>query len=324
VSLGLRTHCLLFWIGWIGLAIAPACVAEDLCPLLTEEQGFAPPAIPEAYAFLDSVGKLLGTPTGIRLFPSSNALVNKRAAAQMCGPGANQRWIFYDESYLNSLPPNGRNFILAHEAAHHISGDTLLADTWTKELELAADYSAAVWLTRLGVTRDQLLQAFDALSFPVESQTGYPTRAERRAKVVQGNADSSNAISGTVPDVIIQPPPPQPQTFPVYIVVRHHWINNKKLGVVNSGTITIRIDDALDYKFDVTENFQDQRVDLTAGQHEVEFAANVRAENWNTGIHATGKCLQSLQISKSATFEPYIAFDERGNILSCGMKPIKQ
>jgi len=218
---------------------------------------------------------------------------------------------------LQSIHPLGKAPVIR-------DGDTLLADTWTKELELAADYSAAVWLTRLGVTRDQLLQAFDALSFPVESQTGYPTRAERRAKVVQGNADSSNAISGTVPDVIIQPPPPQPQTFPVYIVVRHHWINNKKLGVVNSGTITIRIDDALDYKFDVTENFQDQRVDLTAGQHEVEFAANVRAENWNTGIHATGKCLQSLQISKSATFEPYIAFDERGNILSCGMKPIKQ
>jgi hypothetical protein len=183
-----RPYQLLFW---IGLAIAPPCLAEDLCPLLKEKQGFAPQAIPEAYAFLESVGKLLGTPTGIRLFPSANALVKNRAAAQMCGPAANQRWIFYDESYLNSLPPNGQRFILAHEAAHHISGDTLLGDPWTNEIELSADYSAAVWLARLGLTIDQLLQAFDALRFAVEPVGGYPTRSERRAKVLQGYADAT-------------------------------------------------------------------------------------------------------------------------------------
>jgi len=183
---------------WIGLAIAPACCAENLCPLLAAAQGYALPAAPEAYTFLDSIGKLLGTPTRLRLFPSSSPLVAKRAAAQMCGAAANERWIFYDQSYLNALSANARNFVLAHEAAHHLSGDTLLADEWNKEQELAADYSAAVWLTRLGVGREALLQAFDTLGFAVESVGGYPTRAERRAKVIEGTGENTNTNPGAI------------------------------------------------------------------------------------------------------------------------------
>lgn len=201
MRLGWRAQELVFW---IGLIIAPACLAEDLCPLLVEQQGFPLPAVPEAYAFLASVGNLVGTPTRIRLLPSSSPLVSKRAAAQMCGPAYRERWIFYDESYLNSLSPNGRNFVLAHEAAHHISSDTLLTDSWTKEMELEADKSAAFWLTRLGVPRDRLLQAFEELGFELEPKGDYPTRSERRAKVIEGIADAqgvpteSTASVGTV------------------------------------------------------------------------------------------------------------------------------
>lgn len=184
----MRPHELLLW---IGLAIAPACAAQvNLCRLVGAYTGLPDPDAREARTFLNSLDKLLGTPTEIRLLPSSNALVNKRAAAQLCGSGQTERWVLYDESYLLSLSPNARNFLLAHEAAHHINNNTLAASSWTKKMELAADKSAANWLTRLGVPPDQLLQAFEALAFDLEPVQEYPTRSERRAKVLEGIADA--------------------------------------------------------------------------------------------------------------------------------------
>jgi formylglycine-generating enzyme required for sulfatase activity len=71
-------------------------------------------------------------------------------------------------------------------------------------MELEADKSAAFWLTRLGVPRDRLLQAFEELGFELEPKGDYPTRSERRAKVIEGIADAqgvpteSTASVGTV------------------------------------------------------------------------------------------------------------------------------
>jgi formylglycine-generating enzyme required for sulfatase activity len=197
----MRPHLLLLC---IGLAIGPACAAQDLCPLLRAIEGGLPdPAAEQARTFLDSLDKLLGAPTRIRLLPSSSPLVSKRAAAQMCAQGT-VRWIFYDEAYMSSLSPNARNFVLAHEAAHHITNDSESTHSWTKKMELDADYSAAGWLTRLGVTRDQMLQAFEELAFPLDSVGGYPTRQERLAQVIKGIVDAqpvhtpSTARVGTV------------------------------------------------------------------------------------------------------------------------------
>jgi hypothetical protein len=115
-----------------------------------------------------------------------------------------------------------------------------------------------------------------------------------------------------------------PNTFPVYVVSRHPFIDNRKLGDVTSGTITISIDDALNYSMKTRDRFEDQRADLTAGQHEVEFAVDLFARNdYNRTIHVKGKCLQSIQIIGSSTFEPHIKFDDRGNISSCGLTPAK-
>lgn len=187
----MRPHHLLLC---IGLAIAPACAAQvNLCPLLSAIEGGLPdPAAEQARTFLDSLDKLLGAPTRIRLLPSSSPLVRKRAAAEMCANGT-VRWIFYDEAYMSSLSPNARNFVLAHEAAHHITNDSENTYSWTKKMELDADHSAAVWLTRLGVTQDQLLQAFEELAFPSDPVGGYPTRSERRASVLKGIDDAQPA-----------------------------------------------------------------------------------------------------------------------------------
>jgi hypothetical protein len=78
--------------------------------------------------------------------------------------------------------------------AHHVNGDTLLGNQWSKDQELAADFSAAVWLTRFGVTKQEMLEVFDSLQLPKGSVAGYPTRAERRAKVIEG-CDSQRGLT---------------------------------------------------------------------------------------------------------------------------------
>lgn len=177
------------------LAAGSNCFSQDdLCKLPMEGRGFAAPANASAYQVLDAIGEVVPFETRtIRLFPSSGALVKQRggAAAQLCGHPT-ERWIFFDQVYIDSIKPkDGKNgfsryFVLAHEAAHHINGDTLDGNRWTKDEELAADYSAAEWLTRLGVSRAELLRAFDDLGVSEKSVNGYPTREERRAKVIEG------------------------------------------------------------------------------------------------------------------------------------------
>jgi len=122
------------------------------------------------------------------------------AAAQLCGSASNERWIFYDQTYIDRIKPDPeksdlpRYFVLAHEVAHHINGDTLLGNDWSKDQELAADYAAATWLTRLGVSEDHLLRAFDSLGFPIEATNGYPSREERRRRVVNGCRDAQRGL----------------------------------------------------------------------------------------------------------------------------------
>jgi len=182
---------------WVlGLAVGSLCFSQDLCSLSSKGRGLARPSYADAYAVLDTIGRVVPFETRtIKLFPSSDALVKQRggAAAQLCGNISDERWIFFDPDYIDAIKPHGgesdlpRYFVLAHEAAHHINGDTLVGNKWSKDQELAADYAAAVWLTRLEVTNDELLQTFDALGFPRASVDGYPSRAERRASVIRGS-----------------------------------------------------------------------------------------------------------------------------------------
>ena len=193
----------------LALMVARFCAAEDLCDLPTRARGFKPPSNADAYTVLDAIGRVVPFQTRtIRVFPSSSDLVSDRggAAAELCGTASTERWIFYDPQYIEKIRPTDgkgdpRYFVLAHEAAHHINGDTLLGNRWNRDQELAADYSAAVWLTRLGVTLQELLQTFDALGLPVESVNGYPTLAERRAKVIEGYENT--ATTAPLPPIAV-------------------------------------------------------------------------------------------------------------------------
>jgi hypothetical protein len=206
------------------LSVTGRCFSQgkqrDLCDLPHEQQGrgFAGPLNADAYDVLATIGRVVPFQTHtIQLFPSSSALVKQMggAAARLCGQYSNERWIFFDQTYIDSIKPKGgksdlpRYFVLAHEAAHHINGDTLVGNTWSKDQELAADYSAAVWLARLGVTEEELLRTFDALGLPTTPVNGYPTYAERRTKVIQGYMTNvAPSINGSAPDTVTPTPLP--------------------------------------------------------------------------------------------------------------------
>jgi len=266
----------------LGLTASASCFSQDLCSLPEQARGFAPPLDADAYTVLDAIGKVgpFATRT-IKLFPSSNALVMQRggAAAQLCGHNANERWIFFAPEYIDAIRPNGgrsdlpRYFVLAHEAAHHVNGDTLVENNWTKDEELAADYSAAVWLTRLGVTRDQLLQTFDALGLPVESVNGYPRRLERRGKVIQGYEDTRAIYMPILPPETNTPPQVLKElVFHVIIqgeVGSKGSINNRAVGpATGSGFETVTIDGDPD-KSDMhaTRENAPWAFELTKGRH---------------------------------------------------------
>jgi len=177
------------------MAAPELCRAQDLCGLTSGAVGFSLPSNPDAKSALDLIGRTAAIDTGnIRLRESSSELVRKKggAAAQLCGPGGAERWIFFDPAYVRKISGAAGGsalpefFVLAHETAHHASGHTMLNADWNKDQELSADHSAAVWLTRMGVKADELLATFNSLGLPSQPDNGYPSLCERRAKVIEG------------------------------------------------------------------------------------------------------------------------------------------
>src|SRR5690242_8580994 len=86
------------------MALGSRCFSQDLCSLSSKARGFAGPLNADAYTVLDTIGKVVPFNTRtIKLFPSSNALVKQKggAAAQLCGDGGTERWIFFDPTYID-------------------------------------------------------------------------------------------------------------------------------------------------------------------------------------------------------------------------------
>jgi hypothetical protein len=106
-----------------------------------------------------------------------------------------QRYIFYNTDFVNSIRTRSgsdwsKYFTFAHEMAHHVNGDSLLHHENDK-VELAADHSAATWLTRRGATLPEIVKAIDAVGFDEEPQQGYPSRCQRRAETILGYDDAA-------------------------------------------------------------------------------------------------------------------------------------
>lgn len=110
----------------------------------------------------------------------------------------------------------------------------------------------------------------------------------------------------------------QIEEYPVVVVSRDPWINNKKLGEMktNRSTITIRIGEELDYRYLLSTRFEDKTVRLAAGTHAFEFEADI---DLYYARDATGTCSGLLTVDGPKFFHPYIRFNKRGNIVQCDL-----
>jgi hypothetical protein len=117
-----------------------------------------------------------------------------------------ENWTIYDPALIQG--DAARDFVFAHEIAHHINGDTSSGRPRNKELELRADYNGVHYLMRLGWTRARLLHALDLLDLAQSPQPGYPTLQERKAAVEEITKPSGlgapTNLQGTV--VSVRPP----------------------------------------------------------------------------------------------------------------------
>lgn len=92
-----------------------------------------------------------------------------------------ENWTIYDPDLIQG--DAARDFVFAHEIAHHMNGDTSSSRPRSKELESRADYNGIRYLISLGWKEERLLHALDLLNLPQGPQLGYPTIEERKAIV---------------------------------------------------------------------------------------------------------------------------------------------
>ena len=178
-------------------------VAQSLCDIpKMGGRGLGPPITTDARAVLAIIAKAVPTDPGkFEPWPTSDRRVAQDkhgAAADTCTlPDRDVQYIFYDPAYMTKVTKDiggsswGVAFVLAHEAAHHVSFHTRRGNDWDKNQELDADYAAAVWLTRLGAGAADLRNAINALGLSDQVVAGYPTRCERLASVIRGYNDAT-------------------------------------------------------------------------------------------------------------------------------------
>lgn len=103
-----------------------------------------------------------------------------------------ENWTIYDPKMIQA--DAARDFIFAHEIAHHLNGDTSSGQPRSERMELRADYNGAKYLQQLGWKEARLLHALVLLNLPQGTQAGYPNADERRKNIEDA----------------LHPPPPAP------------------------------------------------------------------------------------------------------------------
>ncbi len=92
-----------------------------------------------------------------------------------------ENWTIYDPKLVQG--DAARDFVFAHEIAHHLNGDTSSGQARSARMELRADFNGTMYLIRLGWKEPRLLHALDLLNLPQVNQPGYPTAGERKANI---------------------------------------------------------------------------------------------------------------------------------------------
>jgi hypothetical protein len=143
-------------------------------------------------------------PRTIFLYVSHDSAVKDRGGAMslMCPIGTGfERWIVYDPDLVRGDAV--RDFVFAHEIAHHVNFQLLSGLAGGKEDELQADFNGAQYLLRLGWNREQLVHALDLLNLPQGSQGGYPTPEERKARVEEAVDDYEQSHRRPSPPTLV-------------------------------------------------------------------------------------------------------------------------
>jgi hypothetical protein len=116
-----------------------------------------------------------------------------------------ENWTIYDPDLFHG--DAARDFVFAHEIAHHMNGDPRSGTPPSKSLELRADYNGAKYLIRMGWNKARLLYALDLLELPQDPQVGYPTPEERKA-IIETTVVQDPPAPPTLLSVRVTPPPP--------------------------------------------------------------------------------------------------------------------
>jgi hypothetical protein len=122
-----------------------------------------------------------------------------------------ENWIIYDPDLIQGDLP--RDFVLAHEVAHHMDGDTSSAQPRSRELELRADYNGTKYLLQMGWSKARLLHALDLLNLPQGPQLGYPTREEREKIVLDATQPPRPGAPTNLRAVVDAGRPPSHEVF---------------------------------------------------------------------------------------------------------------
>ena len=92
-----------------------------------------------------------------------------------------ENWTIYDPQLVHG--DAGRDFVFAHEIAHHLNGDTSSGKPRSVQLELKADFNGMMYLHKLGWKESRLLHALELIDLPPGIQEGYPTAYERKRNI---------------------------------------------------------------------------------------------------------------------------------------------
>ncbi|MFZ1938323.1 MAG: hypothetical protein ACLQHT_21110 [Terracidiphilus sp.] len=122
-----------------------------------------------------------------------------------------ENWTIYDPDLIQG--DAARDFVFAHEIAHHLNGDTFSGRPRSKEIELRADFNGAHYLLLRGWNKARLLLALDLLNLPQTPQAGYPTLAERKATVANAVEPLRPAPPTNLQAVLSMESPPEEEIF---------------------------------------------------------------------------------------------------------------
>jgi hypothetical protein len=169
----------------------------------SEEAYFFNPEI-EAEHTIEKILKLVGLPSNFTIKRAN--IENAMATIILTNSGTFERFILYDQNFMNSVKlSTGNDFsqwsILAHEIGHHLSGHTLTSggDSHTQELE--ADEFSGFVMYKMGATLPQAQSAINKFCSN-EGSISHPPKKYRLLAVETGwynaknSSPNSNGISG--------------------------------------------------------------------------------------------------------------------------------